>query len=172
MAPSRFQIDWPTVQLFLITVLAFVIGMAGCGPLANTMSLPATASVPTELVPFQGAWKYDAARSAIANGASTEELSAEGQKFLDTMKALGVGMSDIEIRGTQITQQGGLLQAQYDLLNYRTEEGRIVGTALWHEDRHDPGDASEIKVTLELSGDALIFTCEDDGFTSRYYFNR
>jgi hypothetical protein len=28
MAPSRFQIDWPTVQLLLIAVLAFAIGMA------------------------------------------------------------------------------------------------------------------------------------------------
>ena len=99
-------------------------------------------------------------------------MSAEDKAFFDAMQKLGVTMSDIEIRGTQITQLGGLLQAQYDLLDYRSEGGRIVGTALWHEDQHDPGDASEIKISLELSGDELTLTREDDDFTERYYFTR
>lgn len=28
MAASRFEFDWPTLQLLIITVLAFAIGMA------------------------------------------------------------------------------------------------------------------------------------------------
>jgi hypothetical protein len=175
MAASRFELDWPAIQLLVITVLAFAIGLAGCGPLADSIAIPASAaSVPSELAPYQGAWKFDEARTAKANGVSESpsEVSAEDRAFLDAMKTLGVTMSNIEFRGTQITQQGGILQAQYDLLDYRSEGNRIVGTALWHQDRHDAGDCTEIKVTLERDGETLIFSREVDDFTDRYYFTR
>ena len=91
MAASRFEIDWPTVQLLLITVLAFAIGLAGCGPLADSMALPQSASVPAELVPFQGKWKLDESRSAEANSTEFAEadLSAEDKAFFDAMQKLG-----------------------------------------------------------------------------------
>ena len=171
MASSRFQIDWAMIQLLVITVLAFAIGLAGCGPLADTVASSGASSVPADLVPFQGKWKFDEDRSGDSS-APAEPATEEEQALLNAMKAIGVVMSDIDIRGTQITQLGGILQAQYDLLDYRSEGGRIIGTALWHEDRHDPGDCTEIKVTLQRDGNTLIFTREDDGDSQRFYFTR
>ncbi len=172
MATPRF--DWSALGLLFITVLAFVLGLAGCAPIGDSFAMPGETVVPSELLPFQGTWKLDEAQSPVASGqdASGEEMSADEKAFLDAMKKLGVVMSDIEIRGAQITQQGGFLQAQYDLLDYRSENGRIVGTALWHEDKHDPGDATEIKITLERNGDKLIFTREIDELVDRYQFHR
>jgi hypothetical protein len=147
--------------------------LPGCGPLGDQFSMPGATNVPSELVPFQGRWKFDEARTCREDGGSDdEEITAQDQALLDAMKQIGVVMSDIEIRGTQITQLGGLIQAQYDLLDYSGQGDRVFATALWHEDRHDPGDATEIKVTLERTGDTLVFTREEDGFAETYYFKR
>ena len=169
------RIDWSALELLLITVVAFVVGLAGCGPVGDSFSIAGTAGVPSELAPFQGKWQLDQTKSFAPEGeadAAAQEASAEEKAFVEAMKKLGAVMSDIEIRGTQITQLGGLLQAQYDLLDYKKDGGKIVGTALWHEDRHDPGDATEIKVTLQRDGDTLIFTREDDGEAEAFYFQK
>jgi len=172
MENSRF--DWSAFYLFLMTLVAFVVGLAGCGPVGESFGLPAAARVPAELETVQGKWKFDRAKSSLAAEGEDdrEEMSAEDKAFIDAMKKLGIGMSDIEIRGTQITQLEGLLRAQYDLLDYKTQGGKIVGTALWHEDRHDPGDCTEIKVTLQRDGDKLIFTREDDGEVETFFFHK
>ena len=173
MENSRF--DWSAFYLFLMTLVAFVVGLAGCGPMGESFGLPAAARVPAELETFQGKWKFDEAKSSFAEGEDDEQTaapSAEQKAIINAMKQLGIGMSDIEIRGTQITQLEGLLRAQYDLLDYKTQGGKIVGTALWHEDRHDPGDCTEIKITLKRDGDKLIFTREDDGEVETFFFHK
>jgi hypothetical protein len=166
--------EWTALDLFLITFIAFVVGLAGCGPVGESFGLSAAEKVPAELEVFQGKWKFDEAKSFAPEGEDDgqAEMSAEEKAILGAMKQLGVVMSDIEIRGTQITQLEGLLRAQYDLLDYKSEGGKIVGTALWHEDRHDPGDCTEIKVSLQRSGDTLTFTREDDGDVQTFYFHK
>lgn len=135
--------------------------------------MPGATGVPSELVPLQGRWTFDESRTRREEGmADDDEISAEERAFLDVMKQVGVAMSDIEIRGTQITQLGGLLQAQYELLEYHYADGLIIGTALWHEDRHDRGDAIQIPITLKRNGDTLVFTREDDGESETFYFTR
>ena len=167
-------------ERYLLLFASFLAGLVlsgGCGPLGEEFAIPgAAAPVPSELAPFQGKWKLDKIRlpGIEAEGEADEESTGDDQALLRAMQQLGVAMGDIEIRGTRITQLGGILQAQYDLLDYRADDGTITGTALWHEDKHDPGDASEIKVTLELSGDKLVFTGEDieEGVAERFYFSR
>lgn len=163
--------------LFASFLAGLVLSGGGCGPLADEFALPAaaSASVPSELAPFQGKWIFDKLRlPGIEGEADDGPADPEEHALTKAMQQLGIGMTDIEIRGTQITQLGGILQAQYDLLDYSADGDKIVGKALWHEDRHDPGDASEIKVTLQRDGDQLIFTREheEDGVTERFYFSR
>lgn len=170
---DSFRYHLPGPGLICGALLMAAGPLPGCGSLADQLSMPGATNVPSDLVPFQGRWKYDEERSRRDDGDSDdEEMSAEDQALLDAMKQIGMVMSDIEIRGTRITQLGGLIQAQYDLLDYRSDNGRIVATALWHEDRHDPGDATEINVTLERTGDTLVFTREEDGLAESYYFTR
>jgi hypothetical protein len=108
MDNSRF--DWAALQLLLITVVAFVVGLAGCGPIADSYSMSAAANVPAELAPFQGKWKLDEARSrnvpAGEDDGQTEEMPAEEKAFFAAMKKLGVVMSDIEIRALKSRSSG------------------------------------------------------------------
>ncbi|MCC7409801.1 MAG: hypothetical protein IT442_17175 [Phycisphaeraceae bacterium] len=51
----------------------------------------------------------------------------------------------------------------------------LVGTAVWHEDIHDPGDSSHVSVTLKLTGDRLEFSfcpLDDPSPAPALIFNR
>lgn len=147
--------------------------LPGCGPLAGQLEMPGSTNVPSELAPFQGKWKFDDERTRREAGdADSGDMSADERALLDALKQIGMAMSDIEIRGSRITQLGGLIQAQYDLLDYTGQGERIFGTAMWHEDRHDSGDAIDVRVSLERTGDTLRFSREVDGDTEDFYFTR
>jgi len=55
----------------------------------------------------------------------------------------------------------GLIQ-EFSLRSARVEGSTLTGRALWHEDIHDPGDASEESISLKLEGDVLEFAHLDD----------
>lgn len=79
-------------------------------------------------------------------------------------------MTDITISGSRIITCSGVLRQQYDLSDYRINADRIVATALWHEDRSDPGDASTVDVILQTDGTNLLFTVSHKGSRATYAF--
>ena len=146
----------------LLTVLACLIGC--------TKSTP-----PQELSTVQGDWHFDEA-------AYLESMRVRYQEPNELKKMVGLYefakkngtsvMTDITISGSRITTGRGLLRQQYDLSDCRTEAGRIVAKALWHEDRNDPGDASTIDVVLQTDGTNLSFTLSHEGSGETYAFRR
>jgi hypothetical protein len=159
----------PDVQVMhrntLSILLTLLVCLIGC-----TKSKP-----PPELSPVQGDWRFDEAGyldSLRARSKDPEELK-QAVELYEFAKKVGMpAMTDITISGACITTGRGLLRQQYDLSDYRTNGGRIVAKALWHEDRNDPGDASTVDVVLQTDGTNLSFTVSHEGSGETYAFKR
>lgn len=140
----------------LVPTLIFLLScVASCG----------RESVPDELLPIQGDWFFDEARSLEEHdrAAKSKDEAEKLRKFHALMKANGTPVkSDIVVQGKRIIGKGRLLQEQFDILEFRRAGDKLVCKALWHEDRHDPGDASTITLVLQVTEGTLKFWLEDE----------
>jgi hypothetical protein len=149
-------------RLILLTMLACLDGCAKSKP-------------PPELSTVQGDWQFDEAGyldSLRVRYKDPEELKKMVGLYEFAKKNGTPVMTDITISGSRITTGRGLLRQQYDLSDCRTDGGRIIAKALWHEDRNDPGDASTINVVLQTDGTNLSFTLTHEGSGETYAFRR
>ena len=62
-----------------------------------------------------------------------------------------------------VITSGKLLIQEFRLISATTENGTLIGKAIWHEDIYDPGDCSSVNVRLNLEGDILKFYYSPDG---------
>jgi hypothetical protein len=63
-----------------------------------------------------------------------------------------------------VIRSGTRLVQEFSLTHADVQGNTLRGKALWHEDVGDPGDATEVPVSLRLQGDTLEFAMQgDDG---------
>ena len=132
-------------------------------------------AVPPELKDIQGSWRFDEERYLAEHRAQSksEEEFQKVKSVLQRTERMGAPvMSSISVEGRRIITKGGLLQQQFDLLECRRNGGRIVCRALWHEDRHDPGDASVIDLVISVSGNDLTMQLGDGPGEVPFFFRR
>lgn len=83
-------------------------------------------------------------------------------------------------RWSDLVIERGVLRAgrgpvqEFSLVRAAIAEGRLNGTALWHEDVQDPGDCADVPLRLELRGARLSFALGDErsGFESAAEYER
>jgi hypothetical protein len=168
----------------------FMILAAGCGEREKPRApqVPGTrkepggqgdsAPVAALLEKAQGKWFFnkDLYIARLKKAATTEEEKRRLSKRLalaETFeKRLGRPIhADIEIRGKRIIGFGKV-EPQYDLRGLTARDGRLVGTALYHEDRHDPGDAFDVNVVLRPEREKLHFSVGRSDRMAKYVFTR
>jgi hypothetical protein len=123
---------------------------------------------------LEGKWIFDAKlyKANLLSEASTEgEKKQIEERFKQLAQQKIPVHEDIDIKGTRIIGSG-LVPPQYDLFNLSVEEGKITGKAVWHEDRHDPGDACTVDVVLYVEKKTLHFRVGLMGMWSPYVFRR
>ena len=70
--------------------------------------------------------------------------------------------ADFVIR-SGVIRAGRVLRWELSLTKASITDGKLVGTAIEHEDIHDPGDCQEVGVVLELEGERLKFGVSEVG---------
>lgn len=61
-----------------------------------------------------------------------------------------------------VIRSGVVLVQEFSLRDATLDGKMLSGRALWHEDIHDPGDASEERIAMKLEGDVLEFAMLDE----------
>ena len=129
---------------------------------------------PKELSSIQGEWRFDEA--AFLASLREENKSGEDLKSAlaihEMLKQKGFAtMSDLSVSGSRIIALSGLRQ-QWDLSDYRAQDGRVLARAVWHEDRNDAGKTMPMDLEFEIKGQDLFFTMRWDGVEEKYVFHK
>lgn len=150
-----------------IGLLLFATVVGGCGrsnpppsaavSTAGPRGLATAAPLPADM---QGDWVFNHARTlAEWKKAMTP---TEYQQIAGVANAMAHGAGhqlhpDITIAGSAIDGVGGSLQPSYDLTSWQSNGAVVEGTAIWHEDKHDPGDMTDTPISLKRVGPELWF---------------
>ena len=134
-----------SVNLALVTVVA----AAGCGDLTMPgQPGPEQGRAPAETGPFDGVYVLD--QEPFPPSDDPDELVS----LTETM------FSPLTVRGDTI-RYGSLIVGEFALVDPVVSGDVLESTALWHEDIHDPGDMTEVRVTLRREGEELHLTVVD-----------
>lgn len=98
--------------------------------------------------------KMRAARDAEADPVRRQQLDLLLNRAIEQYSHFRVKRGVIR-SGTRLIQELSLRQGSL-------EGDTLRGTALWHEDVGDPGDAAEVPILLRLQGDSLEFAMLDE----------
>jgi len=137
------------------TILA--IGLAGVA-LACHGSGTAIVPSPVDTAAFDG--EYELLAEASFSGMRQQVASDPDEKHKQ------IGLQLLERQAEQYSQftvhhgvirSGKILVQELSLISGVLAGHTWQGKALWHEDAHDPGDASEVGVRITLDGDRLEF---------------
>jgi hypothetical protein len=73
-----------------------------------------------------------------------------------------------------VLHSGRVLVQELSFVSATRSGDRIAGTAVWHEDVHDPGDMSNVEVELRQNGDRLELRMSGGGdqSTATYVYSR
>lgn len=123
-------------------LLGLVALLSGCGKRAETSQ-------------FDGDYVLDMEATQQARPGAESENDAKLAALLQQM------YSPLSIRGGVI-RYGRTIIGEFRLLESTIEGNELKGEAIWHEDVHDPGDMTRIKVMLRIKGERLEFTYYED----------
>lgn len=144
---------------FAALVLAVLATMGGCdgliavGPVAVRNSAESDLEVdPSFSNKFDGEYVLD--DESFSEGADEDEAASAGLSLASRL------FSPLRIN-RNVIRYGKLIEGEFRLTSAEVDGNILHGDAMWHEDVHDPGDYSEIKLTLEKDGDVLRLTYQD-----------
>jgi hypothetical protein len=131
--------------------LAAVVFVAGCGDLMMPgQSRQDTGRDAPKAGPFDGVYVLD--HDAVPPVPDDE--AAELVSLTETL------FSPLAVRGDTI-RYGSLIVGEFALLDPVVTGDVLESAALWHHDIHDPGDMTEVRVTLRRDGERLHLTIVD-----------
>jgi hypothetical protein len=140
--------------------MALLAAVGGCDGLmaVGPVAVPNSAESDLEVDPsfsdqFDGAYVLDDETFSEAAGEDEESASA-GLNLASRL------FSPLRIN-RNVIRYGKLIEGEFRLTSAEVDGNVLQGDAMWHEDVHDPGDYSEVKLTLEKDGDLLRLTYQD-----------
>ena len=98
--------------------------------------------------PFDGVYVLD------------QHYAADEDEEDDLVSLTETMFSPLTIRGDTI-RYGSLIVGEFALIDPVVSGDVLESTALWHQDIHDPGDMTEVRVTLRREGEELHLSIVD-----------
>ncbi len=116
-----------------------------------------------------GSYRLEEEKSFAALLTEIEKSDAERRSALETLLEFSARrFQDFSVQASRIRSGRGLVQEFCFVEVYRATEDVLEACAVWHEDVHDPGDASLIGLSFEKVGGEFHFTlhgADDAGHT-------
>ena len=136
-------------HVYRACALATMLLAAGCGDLMMSGEPgPEDGRASAPAGPFDGVYVLD--QEPLSPGDDADELVS----LTETM------FSPLTVRGDTI-RYGSLIVGEFALLDPVVSGDVLESNALWHEDVHDPGDMTEVRVTLRREGEKLHLSIVD-----------
>jgi hypothetical protein len=137
-------------HVYRACALATMLLAAGCGDLMMSGEpRPEAGRASAPAGPFDGVYVLEREPHAAADDAD-ELVSLTHTMF-----------SPLTVRGDTI-RYGSLIVGEFALLDPVVTGDVLESTALWHEDIHDPGDMTEVRLTLRREGEKLHLSIVDE----------
>ncbi|MCC7406539.1 MAG: hypothetical protein IT442_00600, partial [Phycisphaeraceae bacterium] len=99
---------------------------------------------------FDGRYSFDQAATLAAGTSSSPGDPTTQATAQDLSEWAAEQFADFTVDNGVIRSGRGLVQ-EFRLVQTQSMGDVLVGTAVWHEDIHDPGDSSHVSVTLKLT---------------------